>query len=146
MDLGMRKVLNQLLAPCHSHVQSPHSSKRGLAPRSSGISCQVHLTGSSLRRCGAPLGAGGNCHWLPAARGAGEGTDADYISQDANRKPRVEETSTVLSLGFSAASQGAEKVRDGDNQLPSCAGQFFQPNSLELRLFCFIPFLRVSCL
>lgn len=25
-------------------------------------------------------------------------------------------------------------------------GTFFQAKSLELRLFCFIPFLRVSCL
>lgn len=32
VELWMRKVLNQLLAPCNSHVPPPSTSKRALAP------------------------------------------------------------------------------------------------------------------
>lgn len=63
----------------------------------------------------------------PAAysQGAGERGNAGHISQGADGRPRVEEASTVLSLGFSAASQAAEKVHAGDNQMPSWAGHIF---------------------
>jgi len=58
----------------------------------------------------------------------------------------VEETFTTLPLGFSASSQAAEKVRDGDNQMPSWAEHIFPGQGLGTEVILLYAFPRSELL
>jgi len=142
----MRKVLNQLLAPCEPRVHSPSAGARALAP-----GAWLPLpTGSdglfSRERSGGLLRAGGRCHWSPAARGAEECSIAAYISKTPMENQEWKKHSPRFRWASLPHHKQPRKCVMGTTRCLPGQSTFFQAKGLELRLFCFMPFLGVSCL